>query len=74
MARLNITLLTATLLLLYLIIGVRAEYHPSWLIKIKSVSQESVTFYADSLAQQNGLVNVGQVSKVISLLLVTTFY
>ena len=64
MAKLKMTLLTPTLLLLYLGIGVHAGYYPSWLIKIAPVNRASVVFYADSLAQQNGLVNVGQVSKV----------
>ena len=68
------TLLTLTLLLLYLGIGVRAGYHSSWLIKIAPANQASAVFYADSLAQQNGLVNVGQVSTVISLQWVTIFY
>ena len=70
MAKLSITLLTPTLLLLYLGIGVYAGYHPSWLIKIGPVHQLVVPdiVYADSLAQQNRLINVGQVSKVISLL------
>ena len=67
------TSLTLILLLLYLGIGVRARYYPSWLIKIAPARQATAVFYADSLAQQNGLVNVGQVSKVISLLLVTIF-
>ena len=74
MAKLNFTLLTPTLLLLYLGIGVHAGYHSSWLVKIAPANQASAVFNADSLAQQNGLVNVGQVSKVISLLWVTIFY
>ena len=75
MAKLSITLLTPTLLLLYLRIGVRAGYYPSWIIKIGRVSEAVAPgSYADSLAQQNGLVNVGQVSKVISLPWVTIFY
>lgn len=74
MAKLKMTLLTPTLLLLCLGIGVRAGYYPSWLIKIAPVNRANVVFYGDSLAQQNGLVNVGQVSKMISLLWVTIFY
>ena len=70
----KMTLLTLTLLLLYLGIRVHAGYHPSWLIKIAPANQASGVFYADSLAQQNGLVNVGQVSIAISLQWVTIFY
>lgn len=72
-AKLKMTLLTPTLLLLCLGIGVRAGYYPSWLIKIAPINRANVVFYGDSLAQQNGLVNVGQVSKMISLLWVTIF-